>query len=109
MKKKRVGVNRQRSLNCPLSQPAEVEHHSVALVIVLSVSDHAEHVSVQVVSTSCRSAVMAQSAAQLVSLPAGTELPAARYVDWLQVQGFLDMAESALRAKNAANDVCLQM
>lgn len=43
--------------------------------------------------------------AQLVSLPAGAQLPCARYVDWLQVQGFLDMAESALRAKNAANDV----
>ena len=47
---------------------------------------------------------MAQSAAQLVSL-ANTQFPCARYVDWLQVQGFLDMAESALRAKNAANEV----
>ncbi|KAL3157637.1 hypothetical protein ABBQ32_012082 [Trebouxia sp. C0010 RCD-2024] len=46
---------------------------------------------------------MAQSAAQLVSL-ASAQFPCARYVDWLQVQGFLDMAESALRAKNAAND-----
>lgn len=43
--------------------------------------------------------------AQMVSLPAGAQSPCARYVDWLQVQGFLEMAESALRAKNAANDV----
>ena len=43
--------------------------------------------------------------AQLVSLAAGEPVPCARYVDWLQVQGFLDMAESALRAKTAANDV----
>ena len=48
---------------------------------------------------------MAQTSAQLVSLDAGTQIPSARYVDWLQVQGFLDMAESALRAKNRANDV----
>lgn len=41
----------------------------------------------------------------MVSLPAGAQIPCARYVDWLQVQGFLDMAESALRAKTAANDV----
>ena len=47
---------------------------------------------------------MAQTSAQLVPLDAGT-FPSARYVDWLQVQGFLDMAESALRAKNTANDV----
>lgn len=47
---------------------------------------------------------MPQSAAQLVLL-ASAQFPCARYVDWLQVQGFLDMAESALRAKNAANDV----
>lgn len=43
--------------------------------------------------------------AQLVSLAAGAQVSCARYVDWLQVQGFLDMAESALRAKTAANDV----
>lgn len=43
--------------------------------------------------------------AQMVSLPAGAQIPCATHVDWLQVQGFLDMAESALRAKNAANDV----
>lgn len=48
---------------------------------------------------------MAQSSAQLLAPPPGTRFPSARYVDWLQVQGFLDMAESALRAKNAANDV----
>ncbi len=48
---------------------------------------------------------MAQTSAQLVPLEAGTQFPSARYVDWLQVQGFLDMAESALRAKNTANDV----
>lgn len=48
---------------------------------------------------------MAQTSAQLVPLDAGTQFPSARYVDWLQVQGFLDMAESALRAKNTANDV----
>lgn len=48
---------------------------------------------------------MAQTSAQLVPLDASTQFPSARYVDWLQVQGFLDMAESALRAKNAANDV----
>ena len=46
-----------------------------------------------------------EAMAQMVSLPAGAQIPCARYVDWLQVQGFLDMAESALRAKNAANDV----
>lgn len=48
---------------------------------------------------------MAQTSAQPVPLDAGTQFPSARYVDWLQVQGFLDMAESALRAKNTANDV----
>ena len=48
---------------------------------------------------------MAQTSAQLVPLEASTQFPSARYVDWLQVQGFLDMAESALRAKNTANDV----
>ena len=52
---------------------------------------------------------MAQSGSQLVSLAAGTQFPSARYVDWLQVQGFLDMAESALRAKNAANDVSVPL
>ena len=48
---------------------------------------------------------MAQSSSQLVSLSAGAQFPSARYLDWLQVQAVLDMAESALRAKNAANDV----
>ena len=46
-----------------------------------------------------------EAMAQMVSLPPGAQIPCAKYVDWLQVQGFLDMAESALRAKNAANDV----
>ncbi|KAL0036694.1 hypothetical protein WJX79_005962 [Trebouxia sp. C0005] len=51
---------------------------------------------------------MAQTSAQPVPLDAGTQFPSARYVDWLQVQGFLDMAESALRAKNTANDILLK-
>lgn len=51
---------------------------------------------------------MAQSSAQLLAPPPGTRFPSARYVDWLQVQGFLDMAESALRAKNAANDILMR-
>ncbi|DBA86249.1 TPA: hypothetical protein ACH3X1_005750 [Trebouxia sp. C0004] len=51
---------------------------------------------------------MAQTSAQLVPLDAGTQFSSARYVDWPQVQGFLDMAESALRAKNTANDILLK-
>lgn len=46
-----------------------------------------------------------QSSAQLVPLCAGTQPTSTQYVDWLQVQGFLDMAESALKAKTAANEV----
>lgn len=37
-----------------------------------------------------------------------TKCSPGQYVDWLQVQGFLAMAESALRAKNAANDILRQ-
>ena len=48
---------------------------------------------------------MAQPSDPAESPNVGTQFPSARYVDWLQVQGCLDMAESALRAKNAANDV----
>ena len=51
---------------------------------------------------SCRrnATTPAPQLADLVPGVASTEV-----VPWEQVQGFLDMAESALRAKNAANSV----
>ena len=45
------------------------------------------------------------SAAQLASLVPG--VASTEFVPWQQVQGFLEMAESALRAKNAANTVSM--
>lgn len=51
-----------------------------------------------------RSYAMPQaSAVQLTPLIPG--VANSECVPWQQVQGFLDMAESALRAKNAANTV----